>query len=168
MHSLLPPRPTRVRGAGGGRQRGFRWLCVFITLCTSQWLKILIYCEYGKVVTTTQRGRTAHLLLCTKSSALAGTASLAASLSSRSVWSSSTSICRTSNLRLQSFTQCPGSPQRRQVSGSDLVFRVASISIGTPMSSGGAMRGAGTAGGGRINRPERVEVGAGAAVRCGA
>src|SRR5437016_11505419 len=136
VHSLLPSRPTRARGTGGSRRRGFRWLCVFITLCALQWLKIFIYCEYGKAITTIQRGRTTHSSLCTKSSVPAGTASLAANLSSRRVWSSSTSICRTSNLRLQSFAQCPGSPQRQQVSRSDLCLRTASIPIGIPMSEG--------------------------------
>ena len=92
MHPLFPSRPTRARGAGGGRRRGFGWLCIFITFFASQWLKFLIYCEYRKVITTMQQGHTTHSSLCTKSSVPAGTASLAANLSSRSVWSSSTSI----------------------------------------------------------------------------
>jgi len=83
----------------------------------------------------------AHLLRDTKSSTLAGgsassgvsadTMSLAANLISNCLSTSSVSMYQTSKWRSRDFAQCPVFPQRRQVLGVVLVFRAASMSIGT-------------------------------------
>src|SRR6266567_3630230 len=115
-------------------------LCVFVDFCK---LRNIMHFEDRESITTKQRGCTAHPLRDTKSATLtgvddsnstggsAGTASLAANLSSRMVSSSSMPIYRTSNLCRQSFAQCPMAPHRRQASAMALALRAASMSIGT-------------------------------------
>src|SRR6266567_7480067 len=99
--------------------------------------------EDRESITTKQRGRMAHPLWDTKSATLtrvdnsnstggsAGTASLAANLSSRMVSSSSVPMYRTSNLCRQSFAQCLMAPHRQQASEMALVLWAASMSMGT-------------------------------------
>ena len=117
-------------------------LCIFIIFCHFNVIRKLMYLKDRKMITTRQRGHTAHSLRGTKSSVGADQSADSSSVSedatssaanrcSRIAPNSSSVRCQTSNRRSQSFAQCPIFPHQRQVSGVCRALRAASISIRT-------------------------------------